>query len=52
MLTHRWIASYMWNQRLVTSPDDVIQIDLPMYHVGGALIAFIRALWAGASAWL
>ncbi|MGY2849076.1 crotonobetaine/carnitine-CoA ligase [Bradyrhizobium sp. USDA 4509] len=52
VLTHRWIGSYTWSQRLVTSPDDVMNITAPMYHVGGALIGFARAMWAGASVWL
>lgn len=52
VLTHRWIGSYTWSQRLVTSPDDVMAIAVPMYHVGGAFIGFTRAMWAGASVWL
>ncbi|MFC5951987.1 AMP-binding protein [Pseudonocardia lutea] len=44
----RWMAQYTWGLRMTLSEEDVVYNDLPMYHVGGALANFGRALWQGA----
>jgi len=44
---HRWMATYTIYLRVVTTPDDVIYNDLPMYHVGGAVANVCRAAWVG-----
>jgi crotonobetaine/carnitine-CoA ligase len=44
---YRWMAQYTWWLRLPLSEVDVVYNDLPMYHVGGALANFGRALWQG-----
>ncbi|MCE3550886.1 AMP-binding protein [Pseudonocardia sp. RS11V-5] len=43
----RWMAQYTWGLRMTLSEEDVVYNDLPMYHVGGALANFGRALWQG-----
>ncbi len=43
----RWIAHYTFQTRQLTTPDDVIYCDLPMYHVGGAFFLLCRAVWQG-----
>ncbi|GGC48321.1 AMP-binding protein [Chelatococcus reniformis] len=43
----RWINHYTFPFRQMTSADDVIYCDLPMYHVGGAFFLLARALWQG-----
>jgi crotonobetaine/carnitine-CoA ligase len=48
VVSHRWIAQYTWVVRRLTTPDDVIYNDLPLYHVGGALWNVARAAWCGA----
>lgn len=45
----RWINQYTYFLRAVTSGDDTIYCDLPMYHVGGAFALFGRAVWQGNS---
>ena len=44
---YRWMAQYTWWLRLPLTEVDVVYNDLPMYHVGGALANFGRALWQG-----
>src|SRR5437763_348424 len=44
---YRWIAQYTWSLRALLTEDDVIYNDLPLYHVGGAIANFGRALWSG-----
>jgi len=44
---HRWMATYTIYLRVLTTPDDVIYNDLPMYHVGGAVANVCRAAWVG-----
>lgn len=46
---HRWINQYTWQYRQWLNTDDVVHVDLPMYHVGAAFFNVVRALWAGAS---
>lgn len=43
----RWMAQYTWWLRLPLTEVDVVYNDLPLYHVGGALANFGRALWQG-----
>ncbi|WP_218056320.1 class I adenylate-forming enzyme family protein [Tsukamurella tyrosinosolvens] len=47
--SHRWMNQYTLPVRLLTSTDDVIYSDLPMFHVGAAMYNVARAAWAGAS---
>ncbi|PCK23049.1 class I adenylate-forming enzyme family protein [Rhodococcus qingshengii] len=47
--SHRWLNVYTWMGRRLLTADDVVYNDLPMYHIAGAHITFVRALWAGAS---
>lgn len=47
--SHRWINQYTWQYRRWLDQDDVIHVDLPMYHVGAAFFNVVRALWVGAS---
>ena len=44
---YRYIANYTFGLRGLTSQDDVIYNDLPMYHVGGAIVNICRAVWVG-----
>ncbi len=44
---YRWMAQYTWWLRMLLTEDDVVYNDLPLYHVGGALANFGRALWQG-----
>ncbi len=44
---YRYMANYTFGMRALTSQDDVIYNDLPMYHVGGAIVNVCRAVWAG-----
>lgn len=44
---HRWMAQYTWWLRMPLTEVDVVYNDLPLYHVGGALANFGRALWQG-----
>jgi len=44
---HRYMANYTFCLRALTSQDDVIYNDLPMYHVGGAIVNVCRAAWVG-----
>jgi crotonobetaine/carnitine-CoA ligase len=43
----RWMNHYGFPGRQLTSPDDVIYCDLPLYHVGGAFFLLARAVWQG-----
>jgi crotonobetaine/carnitine-CoA ligase len=43
----RWMNHYGFQVRQLTSPDDVIYCDLPLYHVGGAFFLLARAVWQG-----
>jgi carnitine-CoA ligase len=43
----RWMNHYGFPLRQLTSPDDVIYCDLPLYHVGGAFALLARAVWQG-----
>lgn len=47
--SHRWMNQYTWAARLLTTTDDVVYSDLPMFHVGAAMFNVARAAWAGAS---
>lgn len=47
--SHRWINQYSWQYRRWMNDEDVIHVDLPMYHVGAAFFNVVRALWVGAS---
>lgn len=49
VLSHRWVNQYTWQYRRWVNEDDVIHVDLPMYHVGAAFFNVVRALWVGAS---
>lgn len=44
---YRYMANYTFGLRALTSQDDVIYNDLPMYHVGGAVVNVCRAVWVG-----
>ncbi|MEW9552067.1 AMP-binding protein [Nonomuraea sp. NPDC050783] len=48
IISHRWMAQYTWLARQLTTPDDVVYSDLPLYHVGGAVFCIARASWSGA----
>jgi carnitine-CoA ligase len=43
----RWMNHYGFPGRQLTSSDDVIYCDLPLYHVGGAFFLLARAVWQG-----
>jgi crotonobetaine/carnitine-CoA ligase len=43
----RWMNHYSYPQRSLTSADDILYCDLPLYHVGGAFALVTRALWLG-----
>ena len=43
----RWMNHYGFPARQLTSSDDVIYCDLPLYHVGGAFFLLARAVWQG-----
>jgi carnitine-CoA ligase len=43
----RWMNHYGFPLRQLTSSDDVIYCDLPLYHVGGAFALLARAVWQG-----
>ena len=43
----RWMNHYAFPARQLTSSDDVIYCDLPLYHVGGAFFLLARAVWQG-----
>lgn len=43
----RWMNHYGFQTRQLTSSDDVIYCDLPLYHVGGAFFLLARAVWQG-----
>ena len=43
----RWMNHYGFQVRQLTTPDDVVYCDLPMYHVGGAFFLVARAVWQG-----
>lgn len=43
----RWLNNYLYIMRRMTTADDVIYCDLPMYHVGGAFFLLARAVWQG-----
>lgn len=43
----RWMNHYSYPQRELTSEDDVLYCDLPLYHVGGAFAIVTRAVWRG-----
>ncbi|MGW6485296.1 AMP-binding protein [Streptomyces sp. NPDC055059] len=47
--SHRWMNQYTWAARKLTTPEDVVYSDLPMFHVGAAMFNVARAAWAGAS---
>ncbi len=44
---YRWMNHYSYPSRALTSHDDVLYCDLPLYHVGGAFALVTRALWKG-----
>ena len=44
---YRWLNNYLHMMRRMTTADDVIYCDLPMYHVGGAFFLLARAVWQG-----
>lgn len=44
---HRWIHHYNYYGLESAHPDNVIHSDLPLYHVGGALMNVAGAVWAG-----
>ncbi len=43
----RWINQYTYFLRALSSENDVIYCDLPLYHVGGAFALLVRAVWKG-----
>lgn len=43
----RWMNHYSYPQRILTTADDVLYCDLPLYHVGGAFAIVTRAVWLG-----
>ncbi len=43
----RWMNHYSYPLRSLTTGDDVLYCDLPLYHVGGAFALVTRALWFG-----
>ena len=43
----RWINQYTFFLRALTTEDDIIYCDLPLYHVGGAFALLVRAVWKG-----
>ncbi|MBI5256196.1 MAG: AMP-binding protein [Burkholderiales bacterium] len=43
----RWMNHYSHPSRALTSADDILYCDLPLYHVGGAFALVTRALWQG-----
>jgi crotonobetaine/carnitine-CoA ligase len=47
LLPHRWMAQYTYLIRRLTTANDVIYNDLPLYHVGGAVFNVCRAAWVG-----
>ncbi|MGV9868142.1 class I adenylate-forming enzyme family protein [Rhodococcus koreensis] len=47
--SHRWMNQYTLPVRRLTTTDDVVYSDLPMFHVGAAMYNVARAAWAGAS---
>lgn len=47
--SHRWMNQYTWPVRQLTTADDVVYSDLPMFHVGAAIFNVARAAWSGAS---
>ncbi|ATY16622.1 acyl-CoA synthetase [Amycolatopsis sp. AA4] len=47
--SHRWMNQYTWPVRQLTTADDVVYSDLPMFHVGAGIFNVTRAAWAGAS---
>ncbi|MFI6977909.1 AMP-binding protein [Embleya sp. NPDC050154] len=48
LLAHRWLASYTLLLRRLTTPEDVVHVDLPLHSVQGAFAGLARAAWAGA----
>ncbi|MGC0417490.1 AMP-binding protein [Embleya sp. AB8] len=48
VLPHRWLASYTLLLRRLTTPEDVVHVDLPPHSVQGAFAGLARAAWAGA----
>ncbi len=44
---HKWIHNYNYYGLKLAHPDNVIYNDLPLYHVGGALMNVAGAVWAG-----
>ena len=48
LLPWRQLAQYTYPMRMLTTPEDVVYNDLPMYHVGGATANVMRAHWMGA----
>lgn len=47
--TFRWMNQYTYGMRLLTTAEDVIYNDLPLYHVGGAIENVARAVWTGST---
>jgi crotonobetaine/carnitine-CoA ligase len=45
--SHRWMNAYTFNGRKLCNQEDVFYIDLPLYHVGGAIHNVVRAAWLG-----
>lgn len=43
----RWMNHYGFPGRALSTSDDVLYCDLPLYHVGGAFAVVTRALWLG-----
>ncbi|WP_439677240.1 class I adenylate-forming enzyme family protein [Embleya sp. MST-111070] len=48
VLPHRWLAAYTLLLRRLTTPDDVVHVDLPMHSLQGAFAGLARAAWTGA----
>lgn len=44
---YRYIASYVFGLRGLLNQEDVIYNDLPMFHVGAAIVNVCRAVWVG-----
>ncbi|MYW01284.1 AMP-binding protein [Streptomyces sp. SID3343] len=49
VLPHRWLAAYTLLLRRLTTPDDVVHVDLPLHTAVGAFAGVARAAWAGAT---
>lgn len=45
--SHKWIHAYNYYALKTSHADYVIHSDLPLYHVGGAMLSVAGAVWAG-----